>query len=171
MIQRLAASFLFAMLFATVLACGPPPFVLHVTFQGEVDVVEGAPVVYEGVAIGEVADVALRQADPGRRALVAVTLEIDDPQVTLREHDRFHLGSLRGVPVVEIVPVATASVPLASGAVVAGEPPLVTQMYETLGAAIESIGDIAAEAIEEALGEIERQDGRTPGSSPKPAQP
>jgi len=153
---------------ALALACGPPPFVVHVSFPGQVELESGAPVVYQGVAIGEVGDVSLRQDAPGRRALVTVTLEIDDPAVVLRKGDRFQLSSLRGVPVVVIAPAPQEAPPLASGAVVAGEPPLVTRMVDTLGEAIETIGQVAAEAIEEAIEEIQAQEAEAP---PDPAPP
>lgn len=146
------------------LGCGPPPFVVHVTFSGEVDLESGAAVVYQGVRIGEVDEIALRQDDPGQGALVAVTLHIEDPEVVLRAGDRFLLAELRGVPVVEIVPAPGQSQPLVSGAVVVGEPPLVTKLYDTLGEAIETIGEAAAEAIEDALEEIEREQRLAPES-------
>jgi ABC-type transporter Mla subunit MlaD len=155
-----------ACLVGTAFACGPPPFVVHVTFQGEVDVLPGAPVVYEGVSVGEVGSVALRQDDPGERARVAVTLEIDSPNVVLREHDRFVVSSLRGVPVIQIAPSPTESKPLTPGAVVAGEPPVVTKLLETLGTAIESIGEVAVEAIEEALEEYEETHADPPTQRP-----
>jgi ABC-type transporter Mla subunit MlaD len=151
------------------LACGPAPVVVHVTFPGEVDVGPGSPVVYQGVAVGEVSGVALRQDDPSRRAQVAVTLEIDSADLVLREDDRITVGSLLGVPVIEILPAPEESRPLASGAVVAGEPPLVTKVYESLGAAVESIGEIAVEAIEEALEDIEQKASQVAPSPEAPA--
>lgn len=154
---------------ALVAACGPPPFVVHVVYPGEVDVECGSPVIYEGVRIGEVGSVVLRQDDPGRRAQVEVTLEIDDPGVVLREQDRFQLSHLRGVAIVEVSPSPDESRPIAAGGRVAGVPPLVTQIESTLDAAIESITDLAAEAIERALEGIEIE--QAPPEARAPVRP
>ena len=138
-------------------------------YPGEVEVTRGSPVVYEGVQIGEVASVVLRHADPTQRARIDVTLEIDEPAVVLRDGDLFHLSHLRGVPIVEVSPTSNESQPITSGARVVGVPPLVTQIEETLNAALQSIGDLAVEAIERAFDDHEFEDV-VPGRS-APAHP
>jgi hypothetical protein len=143
--------------------------VVHVVYPGKVEVEHGSPVIYEGVRIGEVESVVLRHADPTRRAQVEVTLEIDDPGIVLRDGDLFHLSHLRGAPIVEVSPTLDPSQPIASGARVAGVPPLVTRLEETLDAAIESIGNLAVEAIEKAFEDLELE--TLPPERAAPARP
>ena len=144
------------------LGCGPPPFLVHVTYPGDVDVERGSPVIYQGVTVGEVQSIALRQEQPSEPALIDVTLAISEPSVVLRENDRFHLASLRGRDVVEVEPWPEASRPLRPGSTVAGVPPLVTRVEQSVGEAIESIGAVVVEALETArlALEQERQRGR-----------
>ena len=167
--HRLFAALLAALLFGV--ACGPPPFVVHVTFPGEIDVQEGAHVVYEGIVVGQVERIALRQEDPRRAALVELTLEIDDPAIQLRTADRFHLASRRGVTVVEIEPAVRSSPPLADGASVPGVPPVISRIEGEIERAIEGIGKATLDAIEEALGgTVERleEDEPAPEEAPSP---
>lgn len=159
--------------------CGPPPFVVNVTYPGEVDVEPGSPVIYQGIRIGRVEAVSLRQDAPEQPALVEVKLGIRDRHVVLRESDRFHQSTLRGVPVIEVEPAETPSEPLAAGATVAGVPPLLTRLEESLGTAAESLGALAEEAIERAiesldedtrarLGDALREIHPTPPPTPDP---
>ncbi len=136
-------------------ACGPPPFRVHVTWLDEVEIEAGAPVVYAGVRVGSVERVSLQQPDANRPARVAVTLAIQERGVTLRSKDRFHLGSLKGQPAVEIHPWPEPSQALADGATVVGVPPLLTRVEERLGEAIDSLGDAALDAVEKALEALE----------------
>ena len=72
-----------AILFAALLstACQPPAaFPVSVTFIGPVDVEVGAAVRYQGVAVGEVVGVSLRQPSPRQPALVELSLGIEDPK-------------------------------------------------------------------------------------------
>jgi hypothetical protein len=154
----------------TGVACGPPAFVVHVTFPGEVAVARGAPVIYEGVQVGHLEAVALRQDAPTQPAQIALTLSIVDPAVVLRAEDRFHLDELRGVPIVRVEPSPESSLPLVDGATVAGVPPLVTRMEASLGEAIDSIGAVVLEATEAALEALEEQAGTAP-REPKNAEP
>jgi ABC-type transporter Mla subunit MlaD len=160
-----------------VVGCGPPPFVVHVTWAEKIELVRGSAVIYEGVKIGQVENVSLRQDDPQRAALIAVSLEITDRDVKLRSADRFHLASLRGVPIVEIEPSRESSSLLAPGATVAGVPPFVTRVEQQLGAAVESIGDLAIEAVEEALEALDKEvrdeaaDHPDPGPQLDPTSP
>jgi ABC-type transporter Mla subunit MlaD len=161
-----------------IFACGPPAFVVHVTFQGEVDVARGAPVIYEGVQVGHVESIALRQDSPTRAAQIAVTLAIVDETVVLRTDDRFHLAELRGVPVVRVEPSPESSGPLAAGATVAGVPPLVTRMEASLGEVLDSIGAVMLQATDAALEALEEGDSshaeshssRAPTPTPAPSQ-
>ena len=150
-----------------IVSCGPPPFVVHVTFPGEVEVARGAPVIYEGVKVGHVESVALRQDVPTRPAQIALTLSIVDRALVLRADDRFHMATLRGVPIVRVEPSLESSEPLAPGATVAGVPPLVTRMEASLGEAIESIGAVVLEAAEAALEALEEAGGPIPVEPPE----
>ena len=152
-IRRRLRAVLVAATFA--FACGPPPFVVQVTWPGEVPLEEGAPVLYEGVPIGHVQDVALLQESADQPARISVTLAITDPKVALRQADRFHLASQDGRAIVEVQPALSPSPPLASGATVPGVPPLLTRMEQRIEEAIESIGDIALETIEHAIEALE----------------
>jgi hypothetical protein len=169
-----------------VVACGPPPFLVHVTFQGAVDVERGSPVIYQGVNVGHVDQIGLRQQQPSEAGFVAVTLAITDPGVVLREKDRFHQASHRGVEIIEVEPWPEASPPLLAGGTVAGVPPLVTRLEDSVGGAIKSIEAVVVEALEDALESLEDTprdagasdragrpssqqgslDGRPPGSTP-----
>jgi ABC-type transporter Mla subunit MlaD len=139
---------------SSIAACGPPPFVVHVLFPGEVEVERGTPVLYQGIVVGEVASVGLRQESPRSPAQIAVSLEISDRAVILRRSDRFHLSEHRGLRVVEIAPVAEPSPPLLTGATVAGVPPLVTRAEASIAAAIESLGAIVLDRLEGVLDEL-----------------
>ena len=144
------------------LSCGPPPFLVHVTYRGtysstyagtdagEIDVEHGSPVLYQGVQVGHVQAIALRQDKPSEPAVVEVTLAITSPTVVLRERDRFHLASHRGVDVIEVEPWPERSPPLAPGGTIAGVPPLITRVEDSVGAAIESIESLVVEAVTEA---------------------
>jgi ABC-type transporter Mla subunit MlaD len=156
------------------LACGPAPFVVHVLYPGEVEVQSGSAVLYQGVQIGRVSSVVLRQDNSARRAWVEVSLEIDDSSVVLREGDQFHLSHLRGVATIEVSASPQQARPLASGVRVEGVPLLVSQIEETLETAIESLGDLALEAIEKAFAELESGQlpfGRSAPNDPHGAPP
>lgn len=129
------------------LGCGPPPFLVHVTYPDEVDVERGSPVIYQGVQVGHVRAIALRQDEPREAAVIEVTLAVTEPSVVLREKDRFHLASHRGVAVVEVEPWPETSAPLSSGGTVAGVPMLVTRVEESVEAAVESIAAVVVEAV------------------------
>ena len=155
----------------TLLACGPPDFTLHVTFPEPVDIDEGARVMYQGIAVGRVECIALRQEAPDEPALVEITLSISDPEVTIREADRIHLTA-QGVPgtaSVQIQPSPELSPPLEPGATVTGIPPLVTRVQQSLGAAIDALGELASEKAREvlerladSLEELEEREGEAP---------
>ena len=146
-------------------ACGPPPLLVHVTYPDEVDVERGSPVMYQGVEVGYVQTVALRQDAPSRAAVIEVTLAVTEPSVVLREKDRFHLASHRGITVVEVEPWPETSPPLSSGSTVAGVPMLVTRVEESIGTAIESIAEIVLEAVGAAREALERvQENANEGS-------
>jgi ABC-type transporter Mla subunit MlaD len=135
---------------------------VEVTWPEQIQLERGSPVFYQGVDIGRVDEVVLRQDAPDRAAVVAVTLAIHDPAVSLRSADRFHLSSRSGVPVVEIQPARQPSPPLRSGETVVGVPPLLTRMEQRIEEAIESIGEVALEAMGsavDALGEIGGETG------------
>jgi hypothetical protein len=155
-------------------ACGPPPFVVRVTYPGtypgDVDVERGSPVLYQGVQIGRVHSIALRQEEPREAAVIEVTLEVNEPAVVLREDDRFHLATHRGLSVIEIEPWPERSPPLPAGSRVAGVPRLVTRVEDSVGAAIESIGELVVDAVQAARDEFEqsREDARV---SPSPNSP
>ncbi len=142
------------------LACGPPPFLVHVTYPDEVDVEHGSPVIYQGVKVGHVQGIALRQDEPRQAAVIEVTLAVTEPSVVLRERDRFHLASHQGVAVVEVEPWPETSPPLASGRTLAGVPTLVTRVEDSIGAAIESIAAVVVEAVgaaREALEQVQER--------------
>ncbi len=135
--------------------CGEPAFVVDVTWPEPVPVTVGSKVIYGGLEIGEVERVALRQPQPDRAALVAVSLAIDSPEVVLRRGDQFHLASFEGEPAVEVHPSSEASPPLPTGSTVAGVPPFLTWMEERLDEAVESLGEIAFDAIDDAIKAME----------------
>ena len=166
-------------------ACGEPDFVVHVVFPGSVGIEEEAPVLYQGVVIGKVETISLRQESPERPARIQLTLAISDPRVTLRQQDAFHVtsGISLGKRSLRIVPAPEPSPPLESGATVAGVPPLVTQVGESVDAAVEALTELAAETAQQVLDDISRSleerahDERSapktglPRPTPEPVQP
>ena len=169
-LRRLGRSALVLVAAVVSLHCdGEPPFVLHVTWPEPVPVTVGSKVIYGGLPIGEVERVALRQPQPDHPARVAVSLVIDSKEVVLREGDQFHLGVSGGEPVVEVRPSQEPSSPLASGATVAGVPPFLTWMEGRLDEAVESLGEIAFDVIDEALEALEQnREGEPPPDAPGP---
>ena len=161
-------------------ACGEPDFVVHVVFPGSVGIEEDAPVLYQGLVIGRVETISLRQESPERPARIQLTLAISDPRVTLREQDAFHLTSdiSLGERSLRIVPSPEPSPPLESGATVAGVPPLVTRVGESVDAAVEALTELAAETAQQVLEDIsksletpEREEPGAPQAEPPPAAP
>jgi len=137
-------------------ACGPPPFQMSVTFVGPVELEPGAEVRYQGVQVGEVAAVALRQDAREQPALVEVSLTITDPGITLREKDLFEIvtDGLLGEEYVRVTPATETSRPIEQGASVAGLPPFVTRVRESMAGALDSLGTLAqdqSDALLEAL--------------------
>jgi ABC-type transporter Mla subunit MlaD len=134
------------------LACAPA-LEVHVAFEQPVEIEEGAPVVYHGVEIGKVSGVTLRQASPEAPGLVALTLAIENDEITLREKDRFEVASsgLLGEAIVRITPSPEPSAPIPSGATVRGVPPLVTELGESLEQALDEFSAIASQKAQEAL--------------------
>ena len=137
-------------------ACGEPDFVVHVVFPGSVGIEEDAPVRYQGFVIGKVEAISLYQESPEQPARIRLTLAISDPRVTLRQQDAFHVISDRplGERGLRIVPAAEPSPPLESGATVAGVPPLVTRVGESVDAAVEALTELAAETAQQVLDDI-----------------
>jgi len=166
-------------------ACGEPDFVVHVVFPGSVGIEEEAPVLYQGLVIGRVETISLHQESPERPARIQLTLAISDPRVTIREQDAFHVTSdiSLGERSLRIVPSPERSPPLESGATVAGVPPLVTRVGESVDAAVEALTELAAETAQQVLDDIsksleessreERSSPQTepPRPSPEPAPP
>lgn len=159
-------------------ACGEPAFIVHVIFPGSVGIEDGAPVRYQGLVIGKVEAISLYQRSPEQAAQVRLTLAISDPGVTLREQDAFHVTSdrLLGEPELRIVPSPEPSPPLESGATVAGVPPLVTQVNESVDAAVEALTELAAQTAQQVLDDISKSleertapEGEPPESAPGPA--
>ena len=170
-----------AVLFAALLSttCQPPAaFPVAVTFVGPVDLEVGAGVRYQGVRVGEVVEVSLRQPSPTEPALVELSLSIEDPGVTLREADVFEIVSdgLLGENYVRVTAAADTSQPLPPGATVVGLPPFVTRVRESMSNALASLADLAwqksdamldalarsAEAEEEEEEEEEEAEEETP---------
>lgn len=162
------------MLAATAIAvagCGPPPFLVHVKWLQEVSVREGDAVIYEGLPVGHVEQVKLRQEHPDQAAVVTVSLAITDADIKLRAGDRFHQDTLGGVPVVEVQPALRPSPPLPDGATVEGVSPTMTRIEEEIDDAIEALGNAAIEAIEEAIDSLEveaDEDGADDAARPDP---
>ncbi len=77
------------------LGCGPPPFLVHVTCPDEVDVERGSPVIYQGVQVGQVRAIALRQDEPREAAFIEVTLAVTEVSPSSRSSPgpRRHLRS------------------------------------------------------------------------------
>ena len=141
-------------LFVAVLALGcGPRFELEVHFAGRVEIEPGAPVVYQGVEIGEVLETTLSQASPSSPAEVTLRLGITNQEVTLRQNDVFEVvsGGLLSARIVRITPFVGESPPLEPGARVAGVPPLVTRVSDSLAEAVDSVSQLAAEKAQEAL--------------------
>ncbi len=157
------------------LACGPPDFVFHVTFPGRVDIEKGARVVYKGLVVGRVAAISLRQESPEAPALVELTLAIWDPEVMIREADRFHVTSegLLGDSIVQIDPSEELSKPLESGVTVAGVPPLATRIEQSVSSAIEAFREAISEKSREVLDQIkdsiEEQEEEQSAPPPSPS--
>lgn len=151
-LRRAGASVAVAIFLA---GCGPPPFVVHVTWLQEVSVHEGDAVIYQGLPVGHVEELSLRQPDPDQPAVVTVTLAITDPQIRLRSADRFHQESLDGAPVVAVEPARRPSPALPDGSTVVGVAPMMTRIEAEIGEAIEALGNSAIESIEEAIDSLE----------------
>ena len=168
-----------------IVACGEPDLVVHVVFPGSVGIEEDAPVLYQGLVIGKVETISLRQESPERPARIQLTLAISDPRVTLRQQDAFHAtsSSLLGKRSLRIVPSPETSPPLESGATVAGVPPLVTRVGESVDAAVEALTELAAETAQQLLDDISKSleerhreersapEAEPPAPAPEPAQP
>jgi len=161
-------------------ACGEPDFVVHVVFPGSVGIEEDAPVLYQGLVIGKVETISLHQESPEQPARIRLTLAISDPRVTLREQDAFHATSnvALGKRSVRILPAPAPSPPLESGATVAGVPPLVTQVGESVDAAVEALTELAAETAQQVLDDISksleerhREERSAPEAEPPPLAP
>lgn len=147
-------------------ACNPSPsptrFELAVTFAGRLQIEPGADVRYQGVRVGEVTLVSLRQARPNRPAFVQLSLAID-PSVTLREGDDFEVTSDGSGPqYVRVTPSPDPSPPLVAGTTVTGTPPFVTEVRESVRGALKSLTDFAREEQEELRRAIEGADGTKP---------
>jgi ABC-type transporter Mla subunit MlaD len=159
-------------------ACGEPDFVVHVVFPGSVGIEEDAPVLYQGLVVGKLEAISLHQESPERPAKIQLTIAISDPRVTLREQDAFHVtsDSTLGKRSLRIVPSPEPSPPLESGATVAGVPPLVTRVGESVDAAVEALTELAAETAQQVLDDISKsleERNREEPSAPqaKPPQP
>ena len=147
-----------ALALACVVACGGADFVVHVTFEEEVEIERGAAVTYQGVPIGEVSGVSVTQAAPNQPGYVTLTLAIDADGVTLRENDLFEYveAGLMGEASVEITPSPEVAEPLVSGSTVRGVPPLVTRIGESIEELVEDLGAVATEKTREALDALAR---------------
>jgi ABC-type transporter Mla subunit MlaD len=156
-------------------ACGEPDFIVHVVFPGSVGIEKEAPVLYQGLVIGRVEGISLHQESPERPARIQLTVAISDPRVTLRQQDAFHVSSdiSLGARSLRIVPSPESSPPLESGATVAGVPPLVTRVGESVDAAVEALTELAAETAQQVLDDISKsleESGREERSAP-PTEP
>ncbi len=155
--MRGVCAVLFAALLST--ACQPPTaFPLAVTFVGPVDLEVGAEVRYQGVQVGEVVEVSLRQPSPREPARVELSLLIEDPNVTLREADVFEIvsGGLLGDSYVRVTAAAEASQPLAPGATVAGLSPFVTRVRESTLDVLDALTDLAVQKRDALLDALAR---------------
>lgn len=146
MTTRALTSYALALL---IVACVEPAFRLTVTFPGPVEVETGAEVRYQGVWVGSVSEIALRQPSATEPALVEISLEIDDAELTLREADVFEIVSdgLLGDSYVRITPAPEASPALAPGATVAGLSPLATRVRESAADALEALAELAKQKL------------------------
>jgi ABC-type transporter Mla subunit MlaD len=149
---------LLPLLAAGFLACGSPPFELHITFEGATEVSEGAEVRYEGVVVGRVRATDLRQLEPSQPAQAVVTIELADADLRLRRDDRFEMVPAHGEreAYVRITPAQGDSEPLESGEAVAGVPPLVTRIGASVDEALQALVRIAGDGLDSALDEIAR---------------
>ena len=152
---------LLAILIAALLSTGCQPstaFPVAVTFVGPVDLEVGAEVRYQGVQVGEVVEVSLRQPSPREPARVELSLLIEDPNVTLREADVFEIvsGGLLGDSYVRVTAAAEASQPLAPGATVAGLSPFVTRVRESTLDVLDALTDLAVQKRDALLDALAR---------------
>ena len=130
-----------------------PPFELAVRFAGAFEIEAGAEVRYQGVLVGKVEAVSLRQTAPEQPALVELSLSIYDRNITLREGDVFEIVSdgLLGDDYVRVTAGREPSEPLASGSTVAGRAPFLTRVLESADEALGSLGELAREQRDEWL--------------------
>ena len=140
-----------------------PPFELAVTFVGPLEIEAGAGVRYQGVIVGKVAAVSLRQPAPEQPALVELSLSIHDRSITLREADLFEVVSdgLLGENYVRVTAGRESSEPLASGSTVGGRAPFLTRVLESAEQTLGDLGELAREQRDEwldALREATRDD-------------
>jgi ABC-type transporter Mla subunit MlaD len=131
--------------------------VVYVAFAGPVEVQTCADVRYQGVSIGDVRSISLRQSHSDQPAQVVLELGIVDQGVTIREADSFTIESegLFGDFYVAITASPERSPPLAFGATVAGTPPVFTRLTESATSALEWFNNLTEdgkEAFLEALG-------------------
>ena len=153
-----ASFLLLPALVAGLLACGSPPFELHITFEGPAEVNQGAEVRYEGVVVGRVRATELRQQGPKQPGQAVVSIELTDAQIQLRRDDRFEMVSADGERAahVRITPAQVESEPLESGEAVAGVPPLVTRIGASVDQALEALARLAGDGLDSALAELTR---------------
>jgi len=155
----IAGAALVAALLLTACPPGKAPFALKATFVGPVELETGAEVRYQGVRVGEVDGVSLRQDSPEQPARVELSLRIEDPNVTLREADVFEITSdgMLGEDYVRITAAAEPSEPLASGATVTGLPPFVTRVRESTSEVLDSLAELAKQQRDALLRSISRE--------------
>lgn len=128
-----------------------PPFELAVTFVGPLEIQAGAEVRYQGVTVGKVDAISLRQPEPQQPALVELSLSIHDRDITLREGDLFEVVSdgLLGDDYVRVTAARKPSAPLASGSTIGGRAPFLTRVLESADQALGSLGELAREQRDE----------------------
>jgi ABC-type transporter Mla subunit MlaD len=162
-----SGSSILLVLAATLAGCGPPPFTFTVTFPGEASLEPGAVIRYQGVDVGEVTAVALRQSDPERAARVEVICAIEAPEITIRRDDLIEIASdgLLGEDYLRITPIPESSPAIEPGSVVAGIPPFVTRVRESAEATLDSLESFAKEQAGSLL------DALSGDSEPPPAPP
>lgn len=152
---------LHAIFIAALLATGCQPsaaFPVTVTFVGPVELEVGADVRYQGVRVGEVEKVSLRQPSPREPARVELALLIEDPKITLREADVFEIVSdgLLGDSYVRVTAAAETSEPLSPGATVAGRSPFVSRVLESTSNALDALADLAKQSRDAMLDALAR---------------